>query len=189
MLRAAVGVLMILHLLPSVVRAESGWVTVVTGMSCDFVCKNQTNAPCSVASMQRLSNPTAFEQVKAQLAITAPCLEYITSGSNAAPGLSPAAGVRPFFGSNCDLGSRQATCEASSANTQRFCCCTTSPNGCRTDCPLSEWGEWTVCTHNCTQGAQTRTRTIPPNCSTRETLREARTCKLQGKNICVHYVI
>ena len=184
MLRAVVGVLLGLVLLLVPARAQSGWVTVVAGMSCDFVCKNQTNAPCSVASMQRLSNPTAFEQVKDQLGISATCLRYITSGSAASPGLSVSASVLSYYGSDCELGGRQATCEASSPNTQRLCCCTTSLSGCRTNCPVSEWGEWTVCTHNCTQGAQTRTRTIPPNCSTRKTLWEARTCTPQGEGAC-----
>jgi hypothetical protein len=180
MLRAVVGVLLVLVLLLATAHAQSGWVTVVTGMSCDFVCKNQTNAPCSVASMQRLSTPTAFEQVKDQLGITSPCLQYVTSGSTTTPGLSSGT----YFGAVCELGGRQATCEASSANTQRLCCCTASSSGCRTSCPLSEWGEWTVCTHNCTQGAQTRTRTIPPDCSTRKTLWEARTCTPQGESAC-----
>jgi hypothetical protein len=180
MLRGVVSVLLVLHSMSTVVRAESGWVTLIPGMSCDFVCKNQTNSPCSVDSMQKLTTPAAFENVKEQLAITSPCLQYATSGS-LAPGISSAT----YFGAVCELGNPQASCAAASANTQRFCCCTNSLSGCRTNCPVSEWGEWTVCTHNCTQGAQTRTRTIPADCSTRKSLWEARTCTPRGEGVCM----
>ena len=153
---------------------KEGWFLGAPGQSCDDVCRPK-QLPCHQPSLAAVSTTALLDRVVSQVGLTERCREYARSTRSTHPAFDSST----FYDSICYLGNPNSQCSATDSTSRRMCCC--SEMGCKFDCALSSWSEWTACVSDCPYGAMTRTRTLPdPGCSTLHPVIQGKSCNFTG---------